>query len=1281
MNCIGPWAPAVLSPRMRPMRVSTRWMAARYSHGTPLTASGLLVVGQQRRPPARAATMRQWGSGRSGSTGRQGGEVPAGGQVGLGRRPAARSGSRARASASQLGMEDELRYGGLLGLARPVHVGVGRGRVVDGGLGRHQVGGHPGRRRQRRRVVGARRRSSAATASWWCDAARRPARSTGRRRREQPARARPASDAATGGAAARQPATASPPASAGALAWAGGRQVPDPDVRLPDERPRLRAPGRPARGRRAWRPPTTSSRPTSSSSTPAASGRTPTTSCTATSATSSRSRTATRTCRSRSAAAWPRRTGTSSRQRAPQVDVVFGTHNVGRAVELLRQAADGGRPVMEILDEAQLDDETIPVRPARCGGSCPTPPGSPSRSAATTRCAFCIVPSVRGKEISRPFDEVVDEVRGAGRGRHGRGHPARPERQLLRPRPHPPPAAVRRPPAGGGRRRRHPPGALHQPPSQGPAARDHRGHGRDADGLRAPAPARCSPAATGCWPPCTGATPAARYLEKLAAARAAVPDLAVTTDLIVGLPGRDRRRLRAHPRGGGRGRVRQRLHLRVLAPARHRGGGAWPTGSCRPTWPPSGSSACGSWSSARPWPAPGPRRPGRGGPGRGPEQEGPGGRHRPHPPEQARALPGRRRRAGRRHLRRRPRSPAPPPTTCAASWSRSPPAPATAPASRWRSSIALTSTAIRLDQLGSGTWRWSGRRRRASRRWPWRWPAGWATSSWCRSTPCRCTGGWTSARPSRRRPSGPRCPTTCSTWPTRRRTSRSPASRPTAEAAIAGIEARGHRALLVGGTGLYLQAVVDGLRLPGRVARGAGRAGGGAAEPAGVGALHRRLADARPGGRGPHRAGQRPPHRPGPRGHPRQRPAVLVVRPRPRRLPADDPVPPGRRVAAPAGASTERIEARYRGPARRRVPRRGARACRRRGLSRTARQALGYRELLAHLAGDVHARRGGRRGRPPHPAVRPPPAGVVPPRPPHHLAGRRPRNPVDLLPALLGDWAPPMTPREVPRPGQRLPRPPRPRRPPPGRRGDGARPVRPPPGRGRRRAHPGHGRADADPTHGAVQRRRQPGRDERQRHPLPGPGRGRRRPGAGPEIVVATDAGPRRVTVDDDGWVSVDMGVAKVEPEDAGSRAFVDMGNPHTVVEVEDLDHARRRPGRRAESAGPSTWSSSSPARARRADHAGVGAGRGRDPGLRHRRLRGRGRRPRRGAGRRHGSPSTSRAATPPSDLERRHRSSSPARPTASPRSVRSRPMAALMRSSSGTAGRRSCSSAWPSRR
>jgi len=51
-------------------------------------------------------------------------------------------------------------------------------------------------------------------------------------------------------------------------------------------------------------------------------------------------------------------------------------------------------------------------------------------------CAFCIVPSVRGKEISRPFEDLIDEATMlAGLGRE-RNHRARPERQLLRARHH-----------------------------------------------------------------------------------------------------------------------------------------------------------------------------------------------------------------------------------------------------------------------------------------------------------------------------------------------------------------------------------------------------------------------------------------------------------------------------------------------------------------------------------------------------------------------------------------------------------------------------------------------------------------------------------------------------------------------------------------------------------------------------------------------------------------------------------------------------------------------------
>src|SRR5215210_5689842 len=43
--------------------------------------------------------------------------------------------------------------------------------------------------------------------------------------------------------------------------------------------------------------------------------------------------------------------------RAPQVDAVFGTHNVGRAAELLHEAQATGDPVMEILEETVLAEQ------------------------------------------------------------------------------------------------------------------------------------------------------------------------------------------------------------------------------------------------------------------------------------------------------------------------------------------------------------------------------------------------------------------------------------------------------------------------------------------------------------------------------------------------------------------------------------------------------------------------------------------------------------------------------------------------------------------------------------------------------------------------------------------------------------------------------------------------------------------------------------------------------------------------------------------------------------
>ena len=67
-----------------------------------------------------------------------------------------------------------------------------------------------------------------------------------------------------------------------------------------------------------------------------------------------------------------------------------------------------------------------------------------------------------------------------------------------------------------------------------------------------------------------------------------------------------------------------------------------------------------------------------------------------------------------------------------------------------------------------------------------------------------------------------------------------------ARAAIAAIEARGHRALLVGGTGLYLQAVIDDLRFPGEDLVVRGRIDAGCDSESGLAEAYARLTELDP---------------------------------------------------------------------------------------------------------------------------------------------------------------------------------------------------------------------------------------------------------------------------------------------------------------------------------------------------------------------------------------------------------------------------------------------------
>ena len=98
------------------------------------------------------------------------------------------------------------------------------------------------------------------------------------------------------------------------------------------------------------------------------------------------------------------------RSRAPWVDVVLGTHNVHRASELVTRARVDG-PVTEIFDEAVIDDHALFPSALPAKRSTSYDAWVTIQIGCDNSCAFCIVPSVRGAEISRPFDDVVTEVR------------------------------------------------------------------------------------------------------------------------------------------------------------------------------------------------------------------------------------------------------------------------------------------------------------------------------------------------------------------------------------------------------------------------------------------------------------------------------------------------------------------------------------------------------------------------------------------------------------------------------------------------------------------------------------------------------------------------------------------------------------------------------------------------------------------------------------------------------------------------------------------------------
>ncbi len=92
-------------------------------------------------------------------------------------------------------------------------------------------------------------------------------------------------------------------------------------------------------------------------------------------------------------------------ERAPYVDVVFGPQTLHRLPELLRQREAQQRPQVDIsFPEIEKFDSLPPARVEGCTAFVSIMEG------CSKYCGYCVVPYTRGEEVSRPLDDVLVEV-------------------------------------------------------------------------------------------------------------------------------------------------------------------------------------------------------------------------------------------------------------------------------------------------------------------------------------------------------------------------------------------------------------------------------------------------------------------------------------------------------------------------------------------------------------------------------------------------------------------------------------------------------------------------------------------------------------------------------------------------------------------------------------------------------------------------------------------------------------------------------------------------------